>query len=142
MIVIINGPNLNLLGRREPEIYGSQSFADFFAELKAEFRDEEIVCFQSNSEGEIIDEIQRYGFDEPCKGIVLNPGGYSHYSVAIADAVAAVPVPVVEVHVSNIHAREDFRATTVTGRSAKGIITGLGLQGYALAVGYLLKGIS
>lgn len=142
MIVIINGPNLNLLGSREPEIYGSQSFDDFFAELKAEFRDEEIVCFQSNSEGEIIDEIQRYGFDEPCKGIVLNPGGYSHSSVAIADAVAAVPVPVVEVHVSNIHAREDFRATTVTGRSAKGIITGLGLQGYALAVRYLLKGIS
>ena len=142
MIVIINGPNLNLLGSREPEIYGSQSLDDFFTELKAEFRDEEIVCFQSNSEGEIIDEIQRYGFDEPCKGIVLNPGGYSHYSVAIADAVAAVPVPVVEVHVSNIHAREDFLATTVTGRSAKGIITGLGLQGYALAVRYLLKGIS
>ena len=142
MIVIINGPNLNLLGRREPEIYGSQTFDDFFAELKAEFSDEEIVCFQSNSEGEIIDEIQRYGFDESCKGIVLNPGGYSHYSVAIADAVATVPIPVVEVHVSNIHAREDFRATTVTGRSAKGIITGLGLQGYALAVRYLLKGIS
>lgn len=139
MIQIINGPNLNLLGKREPEIYGSQDFMSFLEGLHKEFPNEEIEYFQSNSEGEIIDEIQKKGFDSQCRGIILNPGGYSHYSVAIADAVSSVPVPVVEVHVSNIHAREEFRHHSVTASSAKGVIAGLGLDGYRLALEYLLK---
>ena len=136
---IINGPNLNLLGKRQPEIYGHETFDDTLAEIRAAFPATEIKYFQSNCEGEIIDEIQRKGFDPSCCGIVLNPGGYTHYSVAIADAVAAVPVPVVEVHISNIHAREDFRHTSVTARAAKGVITGLGLDGYRLALNFLMR---
>ena len=139
MISIINGPNLNLLGQREPEIYGARDFMSFLDEIHRDFPEEEIVYFQSNCEGEIIDEIQRKGFDPSCRGIVLNPGGYTHYSVAIADAVSAIPVPVVEVHISNIHAREDFRHTSVTAWAAKGVITGLGLDGYRLALNFLMR---
>lgn len=139
MISIINGPNLNLLGRREPEIYGRQDFMSFLESLHMDFPDVDIEYFQSNSEGEIIDEIQQKGFNPDCSGIILNPGGYSHYSVAIADAVAAVHVPVVEVHISNIHAREEFRHTSVTARAAKGVVAGLGLEGYRLALSYLKR---
>lgn len=139
MISIINGPNLNLLGKREPDIYGHRSFEDFLGELRAELPGETINYFQSNSEGEIIDELQRRGFEADCRGIILNAGGYSHYSVAIADAVAAIPAPVVEVHISNIHAREDFRHSTVTAKRARGVVAGLGLEGYRLAALYLMK---
>lgn len=137
MIAIINGPNLNLLGKRQPEIYGTRSLDDLFHEIKNEFPDLEIQSFQSNIEGELVDAIQRAGFDSDCRGIVLNPGGYTHYSVAIADAIAAVPVPVVEVHISNIHSREEFRRQSVTAASARGLIAGLGLDGYKLAIRYL-----
>lgn len=139
MIAIINGPNLNLLGHREPEVYGTQSFESFLPELRGAFSDRRIEYFQSNSEGDIIDKIQAFGTDPECSGIVLNPGGYTHYSVAIADAVAAVGAPVVEVHISNIHAREPYRRLSVTAEKARGVIAGLGLEGYRLAVDYLLS---
>lgn len=139
MIAVINGPNLNLLGHREPEIYGKTDFLDFLKTLREKYPYETIEYFQSNSEGEIIDQIQKFGFDSACKGIILNPGGYTHYSVAIADAVAAVPATVIEVHISNIHAREEFRHQSVTARAAKALIAGLGLHGYTLAVDYLSK---
>lgn len=138
MIAIINGPNLNLLGKREPEIYGSETFEDYLEFLKRTFPDERLEYFQSNVEGELVDEIQRRGFDAACRGIVINPGAYSHYSVALADAVSAVPVDVLEVHISNIHAREEFRHQTLTGSKARGIICGLGLTGYRLAIEYLM----
>ena len=134
MIAIINGPNLNLLGKREPEIYGNEDFDTFLGQLRREFPDEEIRYFQSNIEGELVDALQKYGFDEECRGIILNPGGYTHYSVAIADAVAAIAVPVVEVHISNIHSREDYRRVSVTAEKAKGLIAGFGLAGYRLAL--------
>lgn len=135
-LTIINGPNLNLLGTREPEIYGSRSFDDFLSELRARFPSVTIDYFQSNHEGALIDRIQA------CKGltngIIFNGAGYTHTSIAIADAFAAVPVPVVEVHISNIHAREPFRQHSYTGAKAIGVITGLGLEGYALAIRYFL----
>lgn len=139
MIVIINGPNLNLLGRREPEIYGTLSFESFLSRLHEEFKDETIEYFQSNSEGEIIDCIHKWGLDPRCKGIVINPGAYSHYSIAIADAFASVDTPIIEVHISNIHAREDYRHNSVTAGKANGVIAGLGLDGYRLAVLYILS---
>lgn len=139
MILIINGPNLNLLGRREPNIYGTTPFDSFLEDLKKEFSEEEIVYFQSNCEGEIIDVIQQYGLNSRCKGIVINPGAYSHYSLAIADAFSSVEVPIVEVHISNIHSREDFRRVSVTASKAKGVIAGLGLEGYRLAIISLLS---
>ena len=139
MILIINGPNLNLLGRREPNIYGTTPFDSFLEGLKKEFSEEEIVYFQSNCEGEIIDAIQQYGLNSRCKGIVINPGAYSHYSLAIADAFSSVEVPIVEVHISNIHSREDFRRVSVTASKAKGVIAGLGLEGYRLAITSLLS---
>ena len=139
MITIINGPNLNLVGRREPDVYGERSFEDYLAELRRDFDGVEIRYFQSNVEGEIVDEIQRSGFDPSCEGIILNPGGYSHYSVAIADAVAAVPARVVEVHISNIHAREEYRRHSVTAERAAGVIAGFGLKGYRLALQSFLK---
>jgi 3-dehydroquinate dehydratase-2 len=136
-IAIINGPNLNLLGKREPGIYGSQSFEDFFEELKASYPEVSFSYYQSNIEGELINELQRVGFDHA--GIILNPGGYTHTSVAIGDAIAAIKAPVVEVHISNVHAREDFRKLShVSGKSA-GSITGLGMKGYTLALEYLLS---
>ena len=135
-IAIINGPNLNLLGKREPGIYGSQSFDDFFEELKAAFPQVSFSYYQSNVEGELINELQRTGFDHD--GIILNPGGYTHTSVAIGDAIAAIKTPVIEVHISNVHAREDFRKLSHVSGKSVGSIIGLGLRGYLLAVQYVL----
>lgn len=136
-IAIINGPNLNLLGKREPGIYGNQSFEDFLEELKASYPNVSFSYYQSNIEGELINELQRAGFD--FDGIIMNPGGYTHTSVAIGDAIAAIKTPVVEVHISNVHAREDFRKLShVSGKSA-GSIIGLGMKGYTLALEYLLS---
>lgn len=136
-IAIINGPNLNLLGKREPEVYGSQTFEDYLAELSKQFPAVTFLYFQSNVEGELISEIQRVGFN--CDGIVINPGGYTHTSVALGDALAAVKAPAVEVHISNIFAREDFRKISHVSARCRGVISGLGMEGYALAVQYLLK---
>lgn len=136
-IAIINGPNLNLLGKREPGIYGSQSFEDFFEELKAAYPQVSFSYYQSNVEGELINELQRVGFDHT--GIILNPGGYTHTSVAIGDAIAAINAPVIEVHISNVHAREDFRKLSHVSGKAVGSIFGLGMKGYMLAVEYLLS---
>lgn len=133
-IAIINGPNLNLLGTREPDVYGSQTFEQYFEELKTLFPQVEFHYFQSNVEGELINEIQRIGFTYD--GIILNPGGYTHTSVALGDAIAAITTPVVEVHISNIFGREEFRKLSHISAKAKGVISGLGLKGYALAVGY------
>ncbi|CAN5406977.1 type II 3-dehydroquinate dehydratase [soil metagenome] len=135
-IAIINGPNLNLLGTREPAIYGSQTFEQYFEEIKGLFPTIEFYYFQSNVEGELINEIQRIGFTYD--GIILNPGGYTHTSVALGDAIAAITTLVVEVHISNIFGREDFRKLSHVSAKAKGVISGLGLKGYALAVSYFL----
>ena len=135
-IAIINGPNLNLLGTREPGIYGSQTFEQYFSDLQKMFPSVEFSYFQSNVEGELINELQRLGFDY--SGIVLNPGGYTHTSVAIGDAIAAITAPVIEVHISNVHAREDFRKISPVSSKCKGTISGLGLKGYELAVSFLL----
>ena len=136
-VAIINGPNLNLLGKREPGIYGSTSFEDFLEELKKKYPQVAFHYYQSNVEGELINELQRVGFDYD--GIIMNPGGYTHTSVAIGDAIASIKTPVVEVHISNVHAREEFRKLShVSGKSA-GSIIGLGLKGYELALQYLLK---
>ncbi len=133
-IAIINGPNLNLLGTREPAIYGNQSFEQYFDELKTKSPAIEFHYFQSNVEGELINEIQRVGFSYD--GIIINPGGYTHTSIALGDAIAAIKTPVVEVHISNIFGREEFRKFShVSGKSA-GVISGLGLKGYELAVEY------
>jgi len=135
-IAIINGPNLNLLGKREPGIYGNQSFENFLDELKNKYLQVTFSYYQSNVEGELINEIQRAGFD--ADGIVLNPGGYTHTSVAIGDAIAAIKAPVVEVHISNVHAREDFRKMSHVSARAAGSIIGLGLKGYELAVEWFI----
>lgn len=132
-IAIINGPNLNLLGKREPEIYGADTAESCMDMLATEFPGVELSYFQSNSEGGIIDEIQRVGFGE-VDGIVLNAGAYTHYSIAIADAIRAIKVPVVEVHISNVHAREEYRHTSVIASACKGVIAGFGMRSYALAV--------
>ncbi len=131
-IAIINGPNLNLLGKREPSVYGNQSFDEYLNELRSRHPQIEIRYYQSNVEGELINEIQRQGFE--VDGIIFNPGGYTHTSVALRDAVSAVPAPVIEVHISNVHAREDFRQVSFISGVAKGTIAGLGLQGYELAL--------
>jgi 3-dehydroquinate dehydratase-2 len=136
-LIIINGPNLNLLGKREPDVYGHQPFEDFLEKLKAEFPDNSIDYFQSNVEGEIINSIQDAGFSKDA--IIINPGGYSHTSVAIADAMRAVPAKVIEVHISNVFAREDFRKNLVTATSADGFINGLWLDVYRLAIIGLLR---
>jgi 3-dehydroquinate dehydratase II len=136
-ICIINGPNLNLLGKRETDIYGNMPFEKFLELLKSKYANIEISYFQSNVEGELINEIQRVGFD--CDGIIFNPGGYTHTSVAIGDAVAAIKAPVVEVHISNVHAREDFRKLSHVSGKAAGSIFGLGLKGYELAMEYLIS---
>jgi 3-dehydroquinate dehydratase-2 len=137
-ITIINGPNLNLLGKREPGIYGSEGFESYFEKLKQSNPDMVFEYFQSNIEGELIDAIQKAGFSGD--GIILNPGGYTHTSVAIGDAIASINAPVIEVHISNVHAREDFRKISHVSAKAKGTICGLGLEGYALAAQYL-KGL-
>ena len=136
-IAIINGPNLNLLGKRETDIYGNESFETFLVQLKNKFNYVEINYFQSNVEGELINEIQRVGFDHD--GIILNPGGYTHTSVAIGDAVAAIKIPVIEVHISNIFGREEFRKISHVSGKAAGVITGLGLAGYELAVTFFIE---
>ena len=136
-ITIINGPNLNLLGKRETDIYGNMPFEQFLEQLKAKFPQVSFSYFQSNVEGELINELQRIGFDHD--GIIFNPGGYTHTSVAIGDAIAAIKVPVVEVHISNVHAREDFRKLSHVSGKSVGSIFGLGLKGYELAVQYFLK---
>lgn len=138
MLAIINGPNLNLLGKRQPEIYGSRNFEDFLLNLRSRFPVTPIEYFQSNSEGEIIDKIHHLGYNEPeCRGIVINPGAYAHYSYAIADAIASINLPVIEVHISNIAAREEFRRTSVTAPACKAMISGCGLEGYELAISFL-----
>ena len=137
-IQIINGPNLNLLGTREPGVYGSRSFEQYFAELKEKFATIELDYYQSNVEGELINKLHEVGFS--FDGIILNAGGYTHTSVALADAIAAITTPVVEVHVSNIYAREEFRHVSLTGKNCKGVLTGFGLDGYRLAIKSLLAG--
>jgi 3-dehydroquinate dehydratase II len=136
-IAIINGPNLNLLGKRETGIYGNQPFETYLDELKKKYAQLEFSYYQSNVEGELVNEIQRVGFD--VDGIILNPGGYTHTSVAIGDAIAAIKAPVVEVHISNVHAREDFRKLSHVSGKAAGSIFGLGLKGYQLAIEYFLQ---
>ena len=133
-IAIINGPNLNLLGKREPGIYGNESFESYLYQLKDTYKNIAITYFQSNVEGELINEIQRVGFDHD--GIILNPGGYTHTSIAIGDAVAAITTPVIEVHISNIFGREDFRKISFVSGKAVGVIGGLGLEVYELALSY------
>jgi len=131
-IAIINGPNLNLLGKRETDVYGNKSFEAYLEELKKKFPKVNFSYFQSNLEGELVNELQRVGFDHD--GIILNPGGYTHTSVAIGDAIAGIKTPVIEVHISNVHAREDFRKFSHVSGKSVGSIFGLGLKGYALAV--------
>lgn len=135
-IQIINGPNLNLLGKREPSVYGNQSFDDFLMILKQCFGDIEIEYYQSNVEGEIINKLHEVGFSY--NGIILNAGGYSHTSVAILDAIAAIKTPVVEVHISNIAQREDFRHVSLIAAKCKGSIIGFGLESYRLAINSFL----
>ncbi|WP_373492774.1 type II 3-dehydroquinate dehydratase [Aquiflexum sp.] len=136
-ILIINGPNLNLLGKREPEIYGSTSFEDYFGTLKTKFPDLELHYFQNNIEGEIIDKIHEVGFD--FDAILINAGGYTHTSVAISDAIAGVTTPVLEVHISNIYKREEFRHKSIITKECVGMISGLGLKGYELGIRFFLK---
>lgn len=131
-IAIINGPNLNLLGKRETDIYGSESFETYLPSLQNKYPNIEFSYFQSNVEGELINEIQRVGFT--ADGILLNPGGYTHTSVALGDAVAAITSPVIEVHISNIFGREEFRKLSHVSRKAKAVISGLGLKGYEMAL--------
>jgi 3-dehydroquinate dehydratase-2 len=135
-IAIINGPNLNLLGKRETDIYGNQPFEEYLESLKSKYPQVSFHYFQSNIEGEIVNELQRVGYEYD--GIILNPAGYTHTSVAIGDAVAAIKAPVVEVHISNVHAREDFRKLSHISGKAIGSIFGLGLKGYELAVAYFV----
>lgn len=133
-ILIINGPNLNLLGKREPEVYGDTSFESFFEDLKKVFPDIELKYFQSNIEGELIDKLHEVGFSY--NGILLNAGGYTHTSVAISDAIAAIETPVLEVHISNIYKREEFRHKSVISKECVGMISGLGLKSYILGLLY------
>lgn len=135
-IAIINGPNLNLLGKREVDIYGSESFESYLEKLRSAYTNIEISYFQSNVEGELINEVQRVGFSYD--GLIINPGGYTHTSIALGDAIAAITTPVVEVHISNIFGREDFRKLSHVSGKAKGVISGLGLKGYKLALEFFL----
>lgn len=136
-IQIINGPNLNLLGLREPSIYGSETIDAFVENLRTQYSIIEIDYYQSNVEGELINKLHEVGFSYD--GIILNAGGYTHTSVALADAIAAIKTPVVEVHVSNIYAREEYRHVSLTGKNCKGVLTGFGLDGYRLALESFLK---
>lgn len=135
-VIIINGPNLNLLGKREPEVYGSQSFEAYFESLQKQFPDIDLEYFQSNIEGELIDKIQQAGFSSD--GIILNAAAYTHTSIGIGDAVKAIPSPVIEVHISNTFSRENFRHQSFISPNAKGIIIGFGLRSYELALQSLL----
>lgn len=131
-IIIINGPNLNLLGKREPSVYGSETFEDYFSSLQAKYPKVELSYFQSNIEGELIDKIHECGFSY--NGIILNAAAYTHTSVGLGDAVKGVETPVVEVHISNVYQRESFRHDSYIAPNAKGIIAGFGLQSYELAL--------
>ncbi len=131
-VIIINGPNLNLLGKREPDIYGSDSFEDYFSNLKSKFSSVDLEYFQSNIEGEIIDKLHEVGFSYD--GIILNAAAYTHTSVGIGDAVKALSTPVIEVHISNVHAREEFRHHSYIAANARGVIAGFGLKSYDLAI--------
>ena len=135
-IAIINGPILNLLGTREPEVYGSQTFEQYYEGLQRKYPAITFSYFQSNVEGDLINELQRTGVS--CDGIIMNPGGYTHTSVAIGDAIAAIKAPVIEVHISNVHAREEFRRISHVSAKARGSIIGLGLKGYELAVQFMI----
>lgn len=136
-LAIINGPNLNLLGKRETDIYGNKPFEEYLKDLQLKYPEVGIHYFQSNIEGEIINELQRVGYSYD--GIILNPAGYTHTSVAIGDAIAAIKTPVIEVHISNVHAREDFRKLSHVSGKSIGSIFGLGLTGYALAIEWFLQ---
>ena len=136
-IGVINGPNLNMLGIREPEVYGDLTLESLISDLKTEFSEVEISDFQSNDEGELISVIQEWGMN--LDAIIINPGGFSHTSVAIRDALSSVKSPVIEVHISNIHSREEFRHTTITGGACQAVISGLGTKGYSVALRYLTE---
>ena len=136
-ILIINGPNLNLLGKREPDTYGDKNFDDYMKELVVEFPELELSTYQSNVEGEIINKLQEKGFSY--SGIVLNAGGYTHTSVAIADAVAAIKTPVIEVHISNVYGREEYRHHSLMAKNCVGVIVGFGLDSYKMAINAFLK---
>lgn len=138
-VLVINGPNLNILGRRNPEIYGAETFEETFAKLAKRFPHAELKYFQSNCEGEIIDFIQSNASEDGVAGIVINPGAYAHYSYAIADALTDAPVPAAEVHISNIHARESFRSHSVTAPSCKAVFCGCGRKGYEYAIDFILS---
>ena len=135
-ILILNGPNLNLLGKREPGVYGARSFDDYYQELRKRYQDVELEYFQSNVEGELINKLHECGFDRD--GIVLNAGAYTHTSVALQDAIRAITTPVVEVHISNVHQREEFRHHSFISCACKGVICGFGLDSYRLAVEALM----
>lgn len=137
-LIIINGPNLNLLGKREPEIYGEDTFEDFMIHLKGKFVDDDVTLeyYQSNHEGRILDKLHEVGFDYD--GVILNAGALTHTSIAIADAISGIETPVIEVHISNVHKRETFRHHSYVSPVAEGVIVGFGLRGYELAVTYFL----
>jgi 3-dehydroquinate dehydratase-2 len=139
-IQIINGPNLNLLGLREPGIYGNQGFESYLEDLRLNFQNITIEYYQSNVEGELINKVHEVGFTYD--GVILNAGGYTHTSVALADAIAAIKTPVIEVHISNIYARESYRHVSLTGKNCKGVLTGFGMDGYRLAINSFLQGRS
>ena len=136
-IAIINGPNLNLLGKRETDIYGNMSFEEYLKGIQKKYPAVSFYYYQSNVEGELVNELQRIGYDYD--GIILNPAGYTHTSIAIGDAIAAIKTPVIEVHISNVHAREDFRKLSHVSGKSVGSIFGLGLRGYELAVEWFMK---
>jgi 3-dehydroquinate dehydratase-2 len=131
-LLILNGPNLNLLGKRETSIYGNEDFDSYFESLKKQFSEMELHYFQSNVEGELINKLQEVGFS--FDGVIFNAGGYTHTSVAIADAVAAIKTPVIEVHISNVYAREEYRHQSLMAKNCKGVIAGFGLKSYDLAI--------
>ncbi len=135
-IQIINGPNLNLLGKREPDTYGKQSFEDYFEKLKSRFSEVELHYYQSNVEGELINKFHEVGFS--FDGVILNAGAYTHTSVGLHDAIAAIKTPVIEVHISNVYAREEFRHKSLITSKCIGLITGFGLDGYAMAIEHLV----
>lgn len=133
-IIIINGPNLNLLGRREPEVYGTSSFEDYFTQLKNQFKEVNFSYFQSNVEGELINKLHEVGFS--VDGIIMNAGAYTHTSIGIADAIAGISSPVIEVHISNVYAREEYRHQSLMAKNCMGVIAGFGMKSYELATLY------
>lgn len=136
-ILILNGPNLNLIGKREPEIYGKQSFEVYFDALVDRFNNHHLIYFQSNSEGELIDRLHQADEDEDV--VIFNPGAYSHTSIALADAIRSISIPVIEVHISNIHAREEYRKHSFTAAASAGCVSGFGLEGYSMAIEYAIR---